>query len=106
MIDGKSIEAKVKPLEEARNKYEDSIAQGKGSFIAQLKSKNILSLNLGGMVEGAKSSITIRLFDQAELIDGAYHFKFPASFVPNYKRHQSEISYTFRSEIRVNAPAG
>ena len=88
-LDGRTIEAKVKEVEEAKERYDDAIAAGNAAVLAQRESlkQESMTIKLGNLKPKQEATLTIQLIQQLKVLQGSYMFDQPIAFFPDYSRH-------------------
>lgn len=111
----------IREKEEAKQKYDDAIAGGHAAVIAE-KKKDAIALKIGNLLPGESATISLSLLEDLEVVGGAWGYTLPASFLPDYGRHNlvesekaNHFPYDFRYKFSVlaadpityiSAPAG
>jgi hypothetical protein len=47
-----------------------------------------MTLKLGNLLPGQKAVLSLTIMEEAEIVGGAYCYSLPASFSPDYKKHE------------------
>ena len=84
-IDDKTIEAKIKEKEEAKQQYSDAVASGNTAVYAErskVKAEEAITLVLGNLLPHQVARIEIKMVKALTIENGAYEFILPTSFMP------------------------
>lgn len=88
-ISDKTIEARIKPAEEAKEKYDDALASGNSAVYADQDVKeNCLNVLIGNLPPNQTAVVNLQLITPLKIQGGAYELSIPLSFLPNYTKHE------------------
>lgn len=92
---GQQINAMVEQQETAKSKYADAISQGKVASITTTKKNGKgLTLVLGNLAPGASAEVIVNMSKYVEIEGGAYAFRLPVCYFPDYGLNDINPSYT------------
>ena len=100
-IGDKIIEANISEKDEAKHRYDDAIASGHSAVLADKseQKKNAISLKLGNLLPGQDATLNLIMIEETEISCGAYCYSLPASFYPDYNKHQIRSGYLLSENI-------
>ncbi|CDW74866.1 UNKNOWN [Stylonychia lemnae] len=105
-IGDKIIEGKIFEKQQARQKYEDAITQGKTAILAEENEmkQDQIKLLVGNLLPKQNATLNFQLYNILELQGGAYCFKMPINYFPNFERENYDYDYHFQIEIFSDIP--
>ena len=73
--------------EQAKEKYDDSVAAGKAAVYAERKSKDeLMTVQLGNLLPGQTATLKSTILSLLEVVGGHYSYPLPAAFFPDFKK--------------------
>ena len=110
-IGGKTIEAKVREKEEAKERYDDAIAAGNAAVLAERQSdkKESMTIKLGNLQPQQDAIINLQVITQLKVLNGSYQFELPMAFYPDYSKHGARkgdypIDFNYQVHLQTKSP--
>ena len=82
--EGFQVESSLKPLEQAREAYENGLEEGHLSALAQQYQDGLVNLSLGNIRPGERVTVYIELAAGVSCTDTGFRFRFPFTLAPCY----------------------
>jgi Ca-activated chloride channel family protein len=96
------VESKLSPREEARKEYEEGIAGGHLSTLAEIALDGVVSILVGQVQPDEVITVAVEVVSGVETRDEGYRFRFPFTLAPNY--HSQSRAYTTPLGHRIDLP--
>lgn len=86
-----SVDSELKPTEEAREAYEDAIAEGSLAALVREYADGLVNLSLGNLRPGEEVTVTLEILAGVEAKDDSLRFRFPFTVAPTYHREARSV---------------
>ena len=85
LLDGNKIVAQLLDKQDAKEKYDDSIASGKTAALGEEKAGDIFSISLGNLRGGGEAEIQLKMVGELPIdAEGGVRFSLPTTLKPRY----------------------
>ncbi|CDW91786.1 UNKNOWN [Stylonychia lemnae] len=100
------IEGKILRKKQARQQYDDAIAQGKTAVLAEENEmkQDSIQLLIGNLLPKQSATLNFQFYNVLEIEGGAYCFKMPVYYFPKYECEKYAYDYHFQIEIFSDIP--
>ena len=88
VIDDRVVQTKVMEKETAQERFDDAVASGNTSVLAERKKKDeVMTVKLGNLLPGQNATLKSQIISQVDIVGGHYAFSLVNAFYPDYKKH-------------------
>jgi Ca-activated chloride channel family protein len=91
-IGKRTIEAKMKKREEARQDYEQARDQGKSASLLEEQRPNVFQMNIANIMPGNEIKVELKYTELLIPTDGIYEFSYPTVVGPRYSNTKESIA--------------
>lgn len=101
--EGFEMESALKPVDEARELYEEGVEQGHLSALVQQYKDGLVNLNLGNLKPNETVIVHLEIVSGVTCSDSGFRFRFPFTLAPGY-HPRAATGVTEEGEGEINLP--
>ncbi len=92
-VDGRKIEAKLKERQEAKQEYDEAIAENKTAFLLEETRSDLFQIKVGHLKPGAGAKIALKYVTELPAEEGHVRLSVPTTIAPRYTPPEYLLGY-------------